>query len=308
MKDRIPSFLLEKQPSHLAHHRVSRPRGSFIEKGMRHFAEIIRTSYLQWESASAKGLFQKLDARIKVLFLVFFILLVSLKRTILPEATIGAFVLLLAVASRLDLVGYCKRVLFLGLLFGFLITLPSALNIITEGTVILPLIRLSNPRDFWIYHIPQEIGITEEGLLGVALLTLRVMNSIGISLLVLHTTPFPEVIKALKVLRVPDAFLIILTLSYKYIFIFAKTAEDMHLAKKSRLLGAVSTTGTREWIAGRIAFLFRKTQLRCEEIFKAMQGRGFSGTIRLYGFKKMARRDWLMGSALLLIGVAFLLM
>jgi hypothetical protein len=69
----------------------------------------------------------------------------------------------------------------------------------------------------------------------------------------------------------------------------------------------VSNTEAREWIAGRIGFIFRKTRLRCEEVFKAMIGRGFSDTIKLYGFKKMRTSDWYAGTFLLFIGVLFLL-
>jgi cobalt/nickel transport system permease protein len=89
-------------------------------------------------------------------------------------------------------------------------------------------------------------------------------------------------------------------------FIFAKTVEDMHLAKKSRMAGPVSNAEARTWIAGRIGFLFRKTQLRCEEIFKAMLGRGFSEDIKIYGVKKLHARDWITGTALFLVGVVFL--
>ena len=124
------------------------------------------------------------------------------------------------------------------------------------------------------------------------MLTMRVINSLSLSFLVLYTTPFHEIMRALKVLKVPDTFLIIITLCYKYIFIFSKTVEDMHLAKKSRIVRELSNTEAREWIAGRIAFIFRKTRLRCEEVFKAMIGRGFSDTIKLYGFRKMRTADW----------------
>lgn len=140
------------------------------------------------------------------------------------------------------------------------------------------------------------------------MLTSRVMNSLALSFFVLYTTPFPEIIKALKVLKVPDGFLMIITLSYKYIFIFAKTVEDMHFAKKSRLAGQVSNAEARRWIAGRLAFIFKKTRLRCEEIFKAMLGRGFSDNIKIYGVGKLHARDWAAGITFFFVGVLFLWM
>ncbi len=278
----------------------------FIENGIHHLADIIKTGYLQWETAAKNGFLQKIDARVKVVFLLSYVVIVSLKKDIAGQAAMAAFVFGLCVASRLEIGALYKRVLFWGFIFGFLIALPSALNVITPGEVILPIVRFSRSYRVWIYHIPEEIGITRQGIAGVVMLTLRVMNSLALALLVSYTTRFTEIVRALKLLRVPDTFLIILTLTYKYIFIFAKTVEDMHLAKKSRLAGHVSNTDARTWIAGRFAFLFKRTQLRCEEIFKAMVGRGFSGNMQLHGFGKLQSQDWAAATALAIIA-AFLL-
>ena len=278
----------------------------FLEKGIHHLADIIKTGYVQGETAALDNFFQKIDARIKVLFLLVFVIIVSLKKDILSEFLIGIFVALLVIISRLNLFSFYRRVLFLGFIFGFLISLPSACNVITRGEIILPILQLSKPYSFWIYRIPAEIGITREGMYGVAMLTLRVTNSLALSFFVLYTTTFPEIVKALKILRIADGFLMIITLSYKYIFIFARTIEDMHLAKKSRLLGQVSNAEARRWIAGRIAFIFKKTQLRCEEIFKAMLGRGFSEHVRIYGVGKLQPRDWAVSVVFSLMGVLFL--
>ena len=306
MEKKIPPFLLESLPSDSFNRDKGALKTPFIEKGIHHLADFIKSGYSQWETASNSNFFQRMDARIKVLFLLFYIIIVSLKKDILSEALIGAFVFVLTGISRLNIFNLYKRVLFGGFIFGFLVALPSALNMITRGEIILPILHLSKPYSYWIYQIPEEIGLTREGIFGVIMLTLRVMNSLGLSFFVLYTTPFPEIIRALKVLKVPDTFLMIITLSYKYIFIFAKTVEDMHLAKKSRTVGQVSNAEGRRWVAGGMAFMFKKTRLRCEEIFKAMLSRGFADTIRIYGFRSPQGRDWSVGIALLLIGILFL--
>ena len=303
MKNEIPAFLLEKPSSTPAQGRINTP---FIERGIHHVANVIKTGYIQWETASEGNYFQKIDARVKVLFLLFFVLIVSLKKDIVPEVMIGIFVFILTMIARLNIFSLYKRVLFFGFIFGFLIALPSAFNTITKGEIIFPILHLSKTYGLWSYRLPKEIGLTREGIYGVLMLTLRVMNSLAISLFVLYTTPFHEIIKGLKVLKVPDGFLMIITLSYKYIFIFAKTVEDMHLAIKGRLAGHVSDAAARKWIAGRMAFIFRKTRLRCEEIFKAMLGRGFSGEIRIYEWRKLRARDWITGAILFMSGIIFL--
>ena len=307
MASRIPSFLLDRPLPGVFKQERGKVNIPFIEEGMNHLGDVIKKEYIQWELSSKDGFLQKIDARIKVLFLLFFVIIVSLKRSLLPELYIGFFVFVLVLLSRLRMVMFYKRVFFLGFFFGFLVAFPAAFNVITKGEIIGPVIKLSRPLNFWIYHIPADIGITREGIYGVARLTMRVINSLSLSFLVLYTTPFPEIVRALKVLKVPDTFLIILSLCYKYIFIFSKTVEDMHLAKKSRMVREASNTEAREWIAGRMAFIFRKSRMRCEEVFNAMIGRGFSDTIKLYSIRKMRPRDWYVGILFLFIGVLFLL-
>ncbi len=308
MASDIPPFLLTKPAAHTYERGRGKLKTTFIEKGIHHLAEVIRTGYVQWETATRDNFFQKIDARVKVLFLIFFIIIVSLKKDILAEALIGAFLFILMLVSRLNIFRLYKRILFLAFIFGFLVALPSAFNFITRGEIVLTVLRMPKPLSLWIYMIPAEIGLTREGLYGVIMLTLRVANSLAISFFVLNTTTFTEIIKALKILRIADGFLMILTLSYKYIFIFARMAEDMHLAKKSRLAGQVNNTDARRWIAGRMALIFKKTQLRCEDIFKAMLCRGFSNRIMIYGVGKLQARDWLAGVTFSLVGALFLWM
>ncbi len=306
MKSDIPTFLLSKPKQYDTETSGEVSRASFIDHGIERFAAFIRTTYTQWESAGRDGLFQKLDARAKVLFLLFFVVIISVKNTLMPEAAIGAFVFILAILSRLDLIAFYGRVFFFGFIFGFLIALPSCLNIITEGEIVIPIAHLSKTYHFWIYEVPETIGITRQGLEGVGRLTLRVINSLSLSFLVIHTTPFPEIIRALKSIRVPDTFLMIITLSYKYIFVFARIIEDVHLARKSRVI-ETNAAEKRVWVAGRMAFLLRKTRSKCEEIFNAMLARGFSGDIALYAHGPMKAKDFIAGSLLFLAGLLFII-
>ncbi len=308
MANRIPSFLLDRSSPSPLKRDSGRVRVSSVEKGIAHLASVIKKGYVHSELLPKSGLFQKIDPRIKVLFLVFFIVIISLKRDLLSELYISIFILVLALLSRIRIIAFYRRVLLFGFMFGFLIALPSALNLITRGEIILPIATLSRSYDFWIYHVPATIGVTRAGMLGVALLTMRVINSLSLSFLVLYTTPFPDIVRALKILKVPATFLIVISLCYKYIFIFSKTVEEMYLAKRARMLREENHKKAREWIAGRLALIFRKTHLRCEEVLRAMVGRGFSDTIKLYGLGKVPAADWASGAILFSIGLLFLLM
>ena len=303
MNSNTPSFLSDGPPQHFPGFAGSASRTTFLDKGIDHLAKFIKTTYAEWETADRDGFFQQLDARVKVLFLVFFILIVSIRRGLAPEAIMAVFFFILIIASRLSIVSLYRRVLFFSFLFGFLIALPSALNIIARGDVVVPLVHLSKPRSFWVYHIPRTIGITSQGMKGVAMLTLRVMNSLTLSFLIIYTTPFSEIVKALKSFKVPDPFLMIMALSYKYIFIFAQTLEDVYLARKCRTVEA-SRREIRTWAVGRMVFLFDKVRMRCEDVFSAMQARGFCGEVSVSSLGRPAKRDILAGTFLFLAGLS----
>jgi cobalt/nickel transport system permease protein len=106
----------------------------------------------------------------------------------------------------------------------------------------------------------------------------------------------------MQVFRIPDSFLLIITLSYKYIFIFAKMVEDMYLARKSRLVGMVRSDEARIWVAGRMAYMFRKTMARYEEVFRAMVSRGFTEEVKISDLSRLRMVDGLSGCFFLLVG------
>jgi cobalt/nickel transport system permease protein len=308
MKNKIPGFLLSPPVQTQDIEGSVTLRSSYIEKGIGHLSKMITTGYLNVGQESREGFFQKLDPRVKLIFLIFFVVIVSLKRHIFPEAVISLFLFLLVVSSRIKLAQFYKKIVGLTFVFGFLVVFPSAFNVVTQGELILPVIHLSQPHEFMIYHIPEEIGLTRQGIDGVMMLCLRMMNSLAISLLVIYTTPFHRIIKALQVFRVPQALLLVITLSYKYIFIFAKTIEGMYFARKSRLVGMARADEARIWAAGRIAHIFRRAMSRYEEVFRAMVARGFAEEVRLSDIGDLTAADLLSGGFFFLAGIFLLWM
>jgi len=302
----LPEFLLDRHPLHPpgpSKHVVS---VTFLDKGIHRLSRIVQSGYAHWDLAQRDSVLHRLDARVKVLFVALFLVIVSLKRTIAPEAGIAAFVLALFLASRLDVLTIYKRVLAVGLVFGVLVPFPAMFNFLSDGEPLFPVVHLARPYELWGYHLPQSIVVTREGLHGIAMLFLRVTNSVALTIWLMDTTPFTDIAKALRMFRVPDTFVMVITLSYKYLFVFTRTVEEIHLAKKSRLLGKVRGREARSWAAERMTFLYRKTQMRYEEIFKVMVARGFTGDVKLYGLRRAAASDWWAAGAALGAGVLFL--
>ncbi|MDA8161515.1 MAG: energy-coupling factor transporter transmembrane component T [Desulfobacteraceae bacterium] len=268
---------------------------NFIEPALNQLAGIIKDGYLRSETAMPDGFMQRLDARVKLMFMAFFLLIIGIKGGIPSQALIFVFTISLAVATGLSPAGFLKRTLPLAVFFGLLPALPAILNVITPGDVLFAVIKTASSRQFGPYRVPAEIGPTIQGVEVASRLTLRVLNSISVTFLVMSTTRFHELIRALKMLRVPDTFLLIVILAHKYIFIFAKVLSDIYLAKKSRLIGGADGKDARGWITSRMAFIFRKSRHRYEEIFGAMMSRGFADGIRLPSLKTPEGRDWMAG-------------
>jgi len=277
-------------------------RAPFLERGLAGLARVIRAGYTQWETARGGGPLGRLDARAKALCLAVTVVSVSLDRDVTTLLALGLLLAALAAFSRVGFFSFCRRALAAGFLFGFVIAFPSALNFITDGKIVVPLLSLERPHDIWLFHVPAQVGLTREGLMGVATLTLRVVDSVAASLLVISTTPLPELVRALKALRVPDAFLMIMALAVKYIFSLAQTASEMHLAKKARLAGGPASSEARSWAAGRMALLLRKATAGYLEVSKAMSARGFTGEVRVLERGRLRPLDLAAVAAAALVG------
>ncbi|MCG6553810.1 MAG: cobalt ECF transporter T component CbiQ [Candidatus Magnetominusculus sp. LBB02] len=294
MNNKIPAFLLENKP--YPHSRTVTVKTLFIDKAVGHISEFYETVFTNWETARKDGLFQRLNARTKLLFLVLFVFAVSIKKDVSSDILIAIFIMPFVVLSKIGILSFYRKTLIAGFFFGLLPGLPAVLNVIMPGEPVYRVIELDQPYELWIYHVPQTIAVTREGILSAMTLTSRVANSVSITLLVVCTTPFAELVKALSTLRVPEYFLMILSLAQKYAFIFLKMLADMHTAKKARLIGRPDAA---DWIAGRLAYVFKKTQQRCDDVHKAMTGRGFTGQVKLASLRAMTPVDIIYGAMFL---------
>lgn len=307
MESRIPPFLLSKTeaPAAVPRHRLRNP---FIDQALARIGSVTAATFVQWELASKKGLLQSVDPRVKLVCLAFLAVIATLKNDLRPLIALACVLLLLAALSRLDLGFFLRRVCVLALLFGVLAGLPAAFNIVTPGRMILPLVSFSKALRLGPFTMPATVGITAEGATIVARLFLRVGDSLCASFLLLYTTPLPQIVRSLKVFRVPDTVLVVLFLTYKYIFLFSTMLEDMYLAVRSRLPGWLSAREARDWSAGRGALLFHKTQERCEDVFQAMTSRGLGRSIVLSDGGPLRKTDIAAGLALVAAGCFFLWM
>lgn len=281
---------------------------SFLDKTIMSSARALKSIYLQAESASREKLIQNLNPNVKFISLIYLVVIISFVHNPLSQLIITSFIFVLYTVSGLRIFHVYRRILFIAFIFGFLIILPASLNVITPGKIVFNIITFDKPHHFWIYNIPLQVGFTAEGFSVVFLFFLRVLNSVSVALLIVYTTSFPSLVKSSKIIGVPDTFLMILTLAYKYIFILSRTIEETYLAMKSRLAGNIRNRNIRNLIGGRVFFIFKRSMVNYENTCYAMISRGYSGNVRLQPSNPLSRTDIAALCIVAILGITVILL
>jgi len=154
-----------------------------------------------------------------------------------------------------------------------------------------------------LVHLPLGVVITRTGFTTALFLLLRVGTSVSVAVLLVLTTPWNSVLKALGVLRLPAVIILILGMTYRYIHLLLHLTNDMFLSRKSRLLRRMNGPEERRLIAATSGTLLNKSLQVSSEVYLAMQSRGFRNYPRTLDTFKMHKVDWLSG-ALVLVTVA----
>ena len=307
MNKGIPSYLLQSKNPEIPSLNVRKSSLSFIDKTLKTVGHTVKTMYIHSEAGAGKNFLFHINPLIKVFSFIFLIVIISIANKIHAQLITTLFILLFYFISGVPFRYVYKKILFLSIVFGLLIFLPASLNMITPGNEVLKIVTFDKPFHFWIYNIPQAICITDSGIRVVTLLFLRVLNSISFAMLFVYSSSFPQLIKGFKVFFVPDTFLMIWALTYKYIFILSKTIEETYFALKSRLFGNVNDENIRKIISGRVFFIFKKSKSNYEHTYYAMLSRGYNGKIILHKEKHVNKRDIYFLMAIVFVGGFILL-
>ncbi len=261
----------------------------FVERTLLGIASFLKQAIFSEEIARMPGLLQRLDPRAKLLSFALFLVAASFVRKIPPLLGLYLFTLLLASSSRISLSFFLKRVWFFIPLFSGLIVLPALFLVPGE-----PLLTFFSVGNF-------TLAITKPGASSAFLLVLRVATSVSFAILLVLTTRWSQILKALRIFKISRVFILILGMTYRYLHLLITLVEEMHLAKKSRTIRSDGLRKEQRWVASRIGLLFEKSRRMADEVYEAMVSRGFDGEARVLDTFKMTRLDilWLGLSALL---------
>ncbi len=233
---------------------------TFLGRTMRGIIRKLDHSLFAEEIARTPGFLQMLDPRVKLVGLLALITAaVSVHRLgVLAALLFGAVVL--ANRSHISLWTLASRV--------WLPVLPFS------GLVALPVLFLA-PQG-WVIAVR---------------LLLRVECAATFALLLIASTEWSRVVRALHSLRVPAIAVVILGVTYRYFFYLLKTTQEMLEARESRMIGVLDSSESRRLAAGSIGVLLSRSMQLSEEVHYAMLSRGFQGEIYVLDEIEVQPRD-----------------
>ena len=241
-----------------------------------------------------ESLIHERDPRVKVVITLAFIL----SNVLLPDGAWLAFgyswcvVLLVSWLARLD---------FRFLFSRSLVALPFALAAVT-AVFALP------GETIWALRIGSwQLNATDTGLIRFSSILLRSWVSIQMAIVLTASTPFPDLIHALRHLKTPDILVSTISFMYRYMFVLSDEALRMLRAREARSARTLSNRdgGSIAWrarITGNMAGqLFLRSYERSERVYNAMLARGYQGTLLTLNPHHMQLGDWVAGGVGLLI-------
>jgi cobalt/nickel transport system permease protein len=217
--------------------------------------------------------------------------------------------------SRLPLAHFFKRLLivlpFVAAVAVFIPLLPEGPASVAAGVPARPPDGHGGPS----YHLPEgqpaggyNLGFAAETPVSRWLVfwnvLIKALLGAAATILLTSTTPFPKLLQALGHLRVPQLLVIMLSFTYRYLFVLVDEAQRMKRACDSRGYSGRWLGHTRVF-GHLIGTLFLRSYERGERVYLAMLARGFDGGFRQHYDCRLHMRDAFCGvaAAVLLAGV-----
>ena len=262
---------------------------SFIERTLRSLLRASEFAADAEHSAETGGMLQRVDPRVKVVGLILLVVAVAASHRLSTIGAMFALALGLAVLSGVGIGKLAAWVWAPVLLFTGTIALPAI--VLTSGTPVLAL---------------AGVAVTAQGLRGAAYLISRAETAATFSALLVLTTPWPLVLKALRVLKCPIVVVAILGMTCRYIFEILRTALDMFESRRSRTVGVLSPIESRRLAASAAGVLLSKSFQLSGDVHLAMQSRGFRGEVHVLPDFRARTADWCWLTGFVLLAAAAL--
>ena len=257
-----------------------------VERSLSSFVDALEHAFYAEELAKKSGVLQKLDPRVKIVAILPLIVIAALSRRLWVIAALFAVALAVAVLSRVPLGTLARRVWLGVLTFTGFISIPALF--VTPGQAIYSLPLLG-----WT--------VTAQGLRAAMYLIMRAETAATFSVLLVLCTPWSNLLKALRVLRVPIVLVVILGMTHRYIFLLLWNAHDMFTSRKSRMVGRLDGREQRRAATASVGVLMSKTLQLSGDVYQAMRSRGFQGEVYVFDEFQTGWFDWVILAAFVTI-------
>jgi cobalt/nickel transport system permease protein len=250
-------------------------KAGFLESTTVGFARAFTHAMQSEETARRRGLMQTLDPRVRLIGVLALLAAVIISRRILVVATLFGLAVALALLSRVSLITLATRVWLIVLGFSGVIAIPALFT--TPGRTVLA---------------SGNMAITEQGVRTAGLLVLRVETAVTLTTLLILCTPWNHVLKALRALRLPREVIAMLAMTYRYVFLLVDTAAQMFESRRSRTVGVLKSAEQRQIATRTAGVLLSKSMALSNDVYFAMQSRGFRGDVQILSDFRMKTWDY----------------
>jgi len=261
---------------------------NFIERSIVNALTFLKDSIFAEEHALQNGFLQSLDPRAKIISFLLFIFRALFTGSITVLLLLYAFCLLLVLVSKINLVFFLKRTWIFIPLFSLFIALPA---IFSPGETLLT------------WHIlGMKLMITRQGLAGAVIFIMRVITCVSLVVLLSLTTKHFALLKALRIFKIPEIFIMTLGMGYRFVYLFVGIIQNTYLAIKSRLGAGVPYQRGQDIVAWNIASLWERSVGLNQKVYQAMLSRGYQGEALAWDDFKIRTRDcwWLLVAAMMI--------
>jgi cobalt/nickel transport system permease protein len=242
-------------------------------------------------------LLHQADARLKFILTVAFILSVTLLPTGSYAALLVAWLAIVTAcwAARLGPLRTTRKAFF-----ALPFMLAAVPLVVTRGAPYVAVLDIG----------PVALAISTEGVRQFTTIAIKSWISVQAALLLSFTTPFHDLVDALRELRLPRVMVAIISFMYRYLGVLSDEATRMNRARASRSAARRGHAGPALWWRARVTgsmvgSLFLRSYERSERVYAAMLARGFDGELRYLPGPALGLRSALWFAAILASLVAF---
>ena len=237
--------------------------------------------------ATQDGPLQRLDPRVKLAAVLALVVVAVASRSLIVLAAMAAIAVTLVIVSGLP-VARLFRPVWLGVLaFTGLIALPAL--VLVPGDVLIRVPGLGWP-------------VSLQGTRSAAFLIARSELSTTLGLLLVLTTRWAHLLKALRGFGVPVIIVAILGMTTRYVLLLLDLAHQMFEARRSRHVGPLAPRDGRRIATATAGVLLLRSLEMSGEVHLAMVARGYRGEPRTLDDFALTPRDRLALAAL--VGIA----